>query len=457
MHGGLSNHVLWMNDALDLTRGDRVLQKTSSASTRRSGSSSRRCAAARRSSSREPDVHQDMRLLAEAIRENDISVVQFVPSELRVMLDELGRGACPRPALCAERRRSDGPRARACRSGQALPGVRLGNFYGPTEATVDSAWYEVGEHLPDRADRADRPSDRQRAALRPRRPAAAPARQRGRRAVRRRARRGARLPQPPRTQRRALRAQSLPARRDACTAPATRRAGCTMAWWSSSGATTTRSSCAAFASNSARSSPRCRACDEVQMSAVVLREVAARPQGAGRLRGAERAGRSHALRVGPEVQAARLHDPERVRVPAGIAAPGQREARSRAGFPALTATASTLDQLAPRSPIESDLAGHLERRAGQVGLRRARELLRSRRAFAARHADRVADPFDPAGRAALAPDLRAPDDRENWRRRSVRWHPDPAADDARRTGAHRAGAAIRAAAACRSRSGACGC
>ena len=30
MHGGLSNHVLWMIDALELTASDRVLQKTSS-------------------------------------------------------------------------------------------------------------------------------------------------------------------------------------------------------------------------------------------------------------------------------------------------------------------------------------------------------------------------------------------------------------------------------------------
>ena len=149
MHQGLSNHVLWMNDALGLTPSDRVLQKTSVSfdasaweffSTLSSGATLVLA---------QPDVHQDMRLLAEAIRENDISVVQFVPSELRVLLTELEGLAYPRLRYVL----SGGEameRVLALSFRRVLPGVRLGNFYGPTEATVDSAWYEVGEQLPDR-------------------------------------------------------------------------------------------------------------------------------------------------------------------------------------------------------------------------------------------------------------------------------------------------------------------
>ncbi|MBO9513113.1 MAG: amino acid adenylation domain-containing protein [Variovorax sp.] len=148
-HRGLSNHVLWMNEALRLAPQDRVLQKTSISfdaslweflSTLSSGAGLVLAP---------PDAQRDMSRLAEAIREHGITVVQFVPSEMRVILDE--------PAL---RRRSrlrwvlsggealDSALARAFR--QALPGVTLGNFYGPSEATVDSAWYELGEHVPQR-------------------------------------------------------------------------------------------------------------------------------------------------------------------------------------------------------------------------------------------------------------------------------------------------------------------
>jgi len=139
MHGGLSNHVLWMIDALDLTAGDRVLQKTSSSfdASLWEFFSPLCCGATLVIAG--PDVHQDMRRLAETIRDEDISVVQFVPSELRVLLGEMDRIACPglRYVLSGGEAMD---RALAVSFRQALPGVRLGNFYGPTEASVDSAW-----------------------------------------------------------------------------------------------------------------------------------------------------------------------------------------------------------------------------------------------------------------------------------------------------------------------------
>ncbi|MEJ8826096.1 amino acid adenylation domain-containing protein [Variovorax humicola] len=148
-HRGLSNHVLWMNEALGLTSGDRVLQKTSvSFDASLWEFLSPLCCGATLVIA-QPDVHEDMRLLAAAIRENDISVVQFVPSELRVMLDELTEVDCPSLRYVL----SGGEpldRALALAFRQRLPGVRLGNFYGPTEASVDSAWYEITAEPPDR-------------------------------------------------------------------------------------------------------------------------------------------------------------------------------------------------------------------------------------------------------------------------------------------------------------------
>jgi non-ribosomal peptide synthetase component F len=90
-----------------------------------------------------------MTQLARAIRENEISIVQFVPSAMRVILDELEDTPCPRLRYVI----SGGEaldRALALGFKRALPDVMLGNFYGPSEAADDSAWYEVGEELPDR-------------------------------------------------------------------------------------------------------------------------------------------------------------------------------------------------------------------------------------------------------------------------------------------------------------------
>ena len=150
MHGGLSNHVLWMIDALDLTAGDRVLQKTSSSFDAALWEFFSPLCCGATLVIAQPGVHLDMRVLAKAIRDDEISVVQFVPSELRVVLGELGGIACPKLRYVL----SGGEamdRALAVSFRHSLPGVRLGNFYGPTEATVDSAWYEVDEPLPPRA------------------------------------------------------------------------------------------------------------------------------------------------------------------------------------------------------------------------------------------------------------------------------------------------------------------
>ncbi|MES1264302.1 MAG: amino acid adenylation domain-containing protein, partial [Variovorax sp.] len=96
-----------------------------------------------------PDVHRDMHRLAATLHANAISVVQFVPSEMRVILDEAQMAQCTslRYVLCGGEA-LDRDLALAFR--RCLPAARLGNFYGPTEATVDSAWYEVGEQVTER-------------------------------------------------------------------------------------------------------------------------------------------------------------------------------------------------------------------------------------------------------------------------------------------------------------------
>ena len=149
LHRGLSNLLLWYNDALDMTPADRVLQKTTinfDASIREI-LSPLVCGA--QLVLAEPGAQRDMARMAAILREQDISVAGFVPSALRVLLAEPAFAACTRLRyMVAAGEALD--RALAESFFKVLPQARLGNFYGPSEATVDSAWYEVRRPLPDR-------------------------------------------------------------------------------------------------------------------------------------------------------------------------------------------------------------------------------------------------------------------------------------------------------------------
>ena len=148
-HRGLCNHVLWMNDVLRLAPEDRVLQKTSINFDASLWEFLSTLSAGAQLVLAQPEAHRDMSLLADTVREHGITVVQFVPSELRVIMSE---PAMQRPTrlryVLSGGEALDTALARTVRT--TLPGVTLGNFYGPSEAAVDSAFQEVGEPLPQR-------------------------------------------------------------------------------------------------------------------------------------------------------------------------------------------------------------------------------------------------------------------------------------------------------------------
>ncbi|SFN54139.1 non-ribosomal peptide synthetase [Variovorax sp. OV329] len=148
-HRGLSNHVQWMNRALGLDASDRVLHKTSISFDASIWEFFSPLACGAQIVIAPPDAHRDTHRLVETLHDNAISVVQFVPSEMRVVLDEARMAQCAslRYVLCGGEA-LDRELALAFR--RHFPSTRLGNFYGPTEATVDSAWYEVGNSVPER-------------------------------------------------------------------------------------------------------------------------------------------------------------------------------------------------------------------------------------------------------------------------------------------------------------------
>jgi amino acid adenylation domain-containing protein len=138
-HRGICNRLTWMQDAYQLTTGDRVLQKTPFSFDVSvweffwplfTGAS---LVVAR------PGGHLDSAYLVKLIADEKITTLHFVPSMLRVFLEEQGLEAC-------------GCLKRVICSGEALPfklqerffahlPAELHNLYGPTEAAVDVTYW----------------------------------------------------------------------------------------------------------------------------------------------------------------------------------------------------------------------------------------------------------------------------------------------------------------------------
>jgi len=96
-----------------------------------------------------PDGQRDPGYLARLIREQGVTMAQFMPSMLRLFLAE------PAAAQCRSLRQvlsgsEELPPATASLVSAVLPGVLLGNEYGPTEATVGCVafWVRPGDEPP---------------------------------------------------------------------------------------------------------------------------------------------------------------------------------------------------------------------------------------------------------------------------------------------------------------------
>ncbi|WP_199322108.1 non-ribosomal peptide synthetase [Leptolyngbya sp. FACHB-321] len=138
-HRGICNRLLWMQAEYQLTEGDRVLQKTPFSFdvsvweffwTLMSGA----CLVVAR-----PEGHKDPAYLVQLIAAQQVTTLHFVPSMLRVFLEEPNIESCYtiRQVMC---------------SGEALPvdlqtrffercHAQLHNLYGPTEAAVDVTFW----------------------------------------------------------------------------------------------------------------------------------------------------------------------------------------------------------------------------------------------------------------------------------------------------------------------------
>ncbi len=141
-HAGLTNHIHWLTETLRLTAADRVLQKTSISFDASVWELLAPLHVGAPVVLARPGGHRDSTYLIRTIREQEISVLQIVPSLLWALLDEPGLSECHRLryVVCGGEV-LDRELARDFR--RQLPAVTLGNFYGPSEASDDATSFEI--------------------------------------------------------------------------------------------------------------------------------------------------------------------------------------------------------------------------------------------------------------------------------------------------------------------------
>ena len=152
-HRAIANRLLWMESAVPLAADDRVVQKTPAGFDASIWEIFVPLLAGATVELARPEGSGDMEYLAEVVAERRATVLQLVPSLLRVFL------ATPDAARCRGLRRifcGGEPLAADLvqRAAGLLPGTSLYNLYGPTETAIDATWHPVGRGDSDEPDGA---------------------------------------------------------------------------------------------------------------------------------------------------------------------------------------------------------------------------------------------------------------------------------------------------------------
>nr|WP_248782585.1 non-ribosomal peptide synthetase [Kitasatospora setae] len=136
-HGALVNHMAWMAGHLELTGADRVLARTSPSFDASVWETWLPLLHGGATCPVPPELDHDPAGLLARIRELGVTIAQFVPSLLNLVLGETAAERAPealRAVLCGGEPLTA---ALAGRAGRAW-GVEVHNLYGPTEATIDA-------------------------------------------------------------------------------------------------------------------------------------------------------------------------------------------------------------------------------------------------------------------------------------------------------------------------------
>ncbi len=140
-HRAIVNHMLWMQHALPLNAEDRVLQKSPFSFDASVWEFYAPLLSGAVLVMAVPGVQQDVGLLAEVIGAERVTVLQGVPSLLRLLVEEEALTKC-RGQL---RRVFSGGETLTTELAEAWrerTGAEVFNLYGPTETTIDATWWQ---------------------------------------------------------------------------------------------------------------------------------------------------------------------------------------------------------------------------------------------------------------------------------------------------------------------------
>jgi amino acid adenylation domain-containing protein len=139
-HRGICNRLMWMQEEYGLTDKDRVLQKTPYSFDVSVWEFFWPLLTGARLVIARPEGHRDSPYLVKLICDSGITTLHFVPSMLRLFLEEEGLEALTslRRVFCSGEAL---PHELQERFFARLPDVELHNLYGPTEAAVDVTYW----------------------------------------------------------------------------------------------------------------------------------------------------------------------------------------------------------------------------------------------------------------------------------------------------------------------------
>ncbi|WP_378186683.1 amino acid adenylation domain-containing protein [Aquimarina sp. W85] len=135
-HAGLYNRLLWMRDDLKINQKDVILQKTPYTFDVSVWELLMPSITGCHLVFAKPEGHKDPGYLQQIIKDSQVSIIHFVPSMLRVFLDNIKPENCGtlRHVICSGEVL---PSSTVEEFKEKLPWARIHNLYGPTEAGID--------------------------------------------------------------------------------------------------------------------------------------------------------------------------------------------------------------------------------------------------------------------------------------------------------------------------------
>ncbi|HEY0727697.1 MAG TPA: amino acid adenylation domain-containing protein, partial [Pyrinomonadaceae bacterium] len=141
-HGALCNHMRWMRDAFAYSEADVFLQKTPIGFDASVWEFYIPLMVGAKLVMARPGGHQDSGYLARTMADHRVTVVQVVPTLLRMLVNEPGFSSCTdlRLVFCGGEAL---PKELAAQFLQKLPAANLFNLYGPAETTIDATYWNA--------------------------------------------------------------------------------------------------------------------------------------------------------------------------------------------------------------------------------------------------------------------------------------------------------------------------